>query len=255
MSQPGCCCCRNYVPRRQQARGHAGLRPDGIERAPKPSSENIAPPPADNSNDFTLAEAVRAPPAFYIVAAGLFTLSMLVTTLHFFQVSIFADAGLERRRQRPASPSRRSPWRRRCAAGRPPARPHADRVYVHRRPPCAGRHSLAGAINGLAAALVYAVVFGLANAVGAEHCTFMWPRYFGRSHLGSIQGVGQTIGVVGASLTTRYLSGSRGTYTKAMIPCSLQPRRYPGNGRGYGGVAESAHRQPGQVTTEFGSCA
>ena len=38
-------------------------------------------------------EALRAP-AFYIVAASLFTLSMLVTSLHFYQVSIFADQGL-----------------------------------------------------------------------------------------------------------------------------------------------------------------
>jgi nitrate/nitrite transporter NarK len=28
----------------------------------------------------------------------------------------------------------------------------------------------------------------------------MWPRYFGRRHLGSIQGAAQTIGVVGASV-------------------------------------------------------
>ena len=29
---------------------------------------------------------------------------------------------------------------------------------------------------------------------------FLWANYFGRKHLGSIQGVGQTIGVIGASL-------------------------------------------------------
>jgi nitrate/nitrite transporter NarK len=29
---------------------------------------------------------------------------------------------------------------------------------------------------------------------------YIWPRYFGRLHLGSIQGMGQMIGVVGASL-------------------------------------------------------
>jgi cyanate permease len=29
---------------------------------------------------------------------------------------------------------------------------------------------------------------------------FMWPRYFGRSHLGSIQGTGQMIGISGSSL-------------------------------------------------------
>jgi len=29
---------------------------------------------------------------------------------------------------------------------------------------------------------------------------YLWPRYFGRAHLGSIQGVGQMLGVVGASI-------------------------------------------------------
>ena len=29
---------------------------------------------------------------------------------------------------------------------------------------------------------------------------YIWPRYFGRAHLGSIQGKGQMVGVVGASL-------------------------------------------------------
>ena len=29
---------------------------------------------------------------------------------------------------------------------------------------------------------------------------YIWPRYFGRKHLGSIQGTGQMIGVFGASL-------------------------------------------------------
>ena len=29
---------------------------------------------------------------------------------------------------------------------------------------------------------------------------FLWPRYFGRKHLGSIQGVGQMVGIIGASI-------------------------------------------------------
>ena len=29
---------------------------------------------------------------------------------------------------------------------------------------------------------------------------YIWPRYFGRKHLGEVQGAGQMIGVVGASL-------------------------------------------------------
>ena len=107
--------------------------------------------------------------------------------------------------------------------------------------------SLAGAINSLAAALVYAVVFGLANAVSMTYYTFMWPRYFGRSHLGSIQGVGQTIGVVGASLGPLPLGLSKDLYESydpmllalAVIPVTVAvmaavwlraPRRPAGSG-------------------------
>ncbi len=40
------------------------------------------------------------------------------------------------------------------------------------------------------------------DAVVAEQAVAvaLWPRYFGRLHIGSIQGTGQMIGVVGASL-------------------------------------------------------
>jgi cyanate permease len=44
------------------------------------------------------------------------------------------------------------------------------------------------------------VVFGINNAVIHTHMTFLWPRFFGRRHLGSIQGAAQTIAVIGASL-------------------------------------------------------
>ena len=44
-------------------------------------------------DDFTLPEAVHTP-AFYIIAIGLFSLSMLVTALHFYQVSILVNQGL-----------------------------------------------------------------------------------------------------------------------------------------------------------------
>ena len=62
--------------------------------------------------------------------------------------------------------------------------------------------ALAGAtlVDGLLTAIVYAMVFGLGNAFTITLYGFMWPRYFGLKHLGSIMGVGQMIGVVGASL-------------------------------------------------------
>jgi len=44
------------------------------------------------------------------------------------------------------------------------------------------------------------VLFGVTNAFSMTVFGYIWPRYFGRKHLGSIQGTGQLIGVVGASL-------------------------------------------------------
>ena len=49
-------------------------------------------------------------------------------------------------------------------------------------------------------AFLYAVFFGINNAISMTMFGYIWPRYFGRKHLGSIQGTGQMIGVIGASL-------------------------------------------------------
>jgi MFS family permease len=55
-------------------------------------------------------------------------------------------------------------------------------------------------VRDVASMVVFSALFGLANAGLQSHYTYLWPRYFGRRHLGSIQGAAQTIGVVGASI-------------------------------------------------------
>ena len=55
-------------------------------------------------------------------------------------------------------------------------------------------------VSDVKSAMVYALIFGINNGVTMTYFTFLWPRYFGRKHLGSIQGMGQMVGVVGASL-------------------------------------------------------
>ena len=55
-------------------------------------------------------------------------------------------------------------------------------------------------VDGLVTALIYAVIFGINNAFNMTLFGYLWPRYFGRRHIGSIQGTGQMIGVVGASI-------------------------------------------------------
>ena len=58
----------------------------------------------------------------------------------------------------------------------------------------------AARVDGFASAVLYAVVFGIHNAVNMTYFAFLWPRYFGRKHLGSIQGLGQMMGIIGASV-------------------------------------------------------
>jgi MFS family permease len=55
-------------------------------------------------------------------------------------------------------------------------------------------------VDGLVSAVVFALIFGLNNAVTMTFAGFLWPRYFGRKYLGSIQGTGQMIMIIGASL-------------------------------------------------------
>jgi len=55
-------------------------------------------------------------------------------------------------------------------------------------------------VQSLASAVIYAMLFGLNNAFSMTMFGYLMPRYFGRRHLGSLQGTGQMIAVVGASL-------------------------------------------------------
>lgn len=170
-----------------------GLRPDG---AVKPADGS--PPPTITG--LTLGEALRTP-AFYIIAAGLFSMSMLVTALHFFQVSIFAAQGLSRHVAAQVFPvSALAMLVTMPFIGRMLDAFRTERMFAMGLLVMATSLTLASLVRDLPTALVYAVVFGVNNAVTMTYFGYLWPRYFGRRHLGSIQGAGQLTGVVGASL-------------------------------------------------------
>ena len=176
-----------------------GLRPDGVS-TPANTGEPQAATEEGDENDFTLSEALRTP-AFYIVAAGLFTLSMLVTTLHFFQVSIFSDQGLDTDVATVAfAVSAVTMIAMMPTLGRLLDRFRTERMFAGGLLVLASTLVIAAQVSGIVSAVLYALAFGVANAVSMTYYSFMWPRYFGRTHLGSIQGTGQMIGVVGASL-------------------------------------------------------
>lgn len=173
-----------------------GLAPDGASASVDASSRSR------DAMDvgLTLHAAIRTP-GFWIIALGLASLSMLVTGMFFHQVSVFSLQGLEARTAaRAFSLSAMVMVVSMPVFGylldRLPTRPmFASALLIM----SASLLSLA-MVTDVASMIVFSAVFGLANAALQSHYTFMWPRYFGRRHLGSIQGAAQTIGVVGASI-------------------------------------------------------
>ena len=170
-----------------------GLLPDG-DTAPAQGTAQ----PALNGLD--LRAGLRTP-TFYLLSAGWFAMAMLVTTLHFYQVSILTaqDVAAEiAARVFPVS-----------ALTMVLTMPLVGRMFDRFRTRyvfAAGLVVMAAALVGvtlvydLASALAYAALFGVNNAFSMTMFGYLMPRYFGRKHLGALQGAGQMIAVVGASL-------------------------------------------------------
>lgn len=175
--------------------GPLGLKPDGRRRE---GAEAEAPEEAVVG--LTLREALREP-SFYLLSFGWFAIAMLVTTLHFYQVSIVTAQGL--------SSDLAAELFTVSAVAMVVAMPLVGRLFdrVRTRVVFATGLLITGAnlvgitfVGDMVTGLGYAVLFGVNNAFSMTMFGYMWPRYFGRRHLGAIQGTGQMIGVVGASL-------------------------------------------------------
>ena len=171
-----------------------GLKPDGVKKTNFKNDE------VEAIEGLNLTEALKEN-SFYILAAMWFGMAMLVTTLHFYQVTILTNQGITTE----------------FAASLFTVSAFAMVVFM----PLVGKffdnfptkYVLATGllINSIslisitysssdAYSLFYAVSFGINNAFSMTMFGYIWPRYFGRKHLGSIQGTGQMIGVIGASL-------------------------------------------------------
>jgi MFS family permease len=174
-----------------------GLQPDGGEkREPAQKTET-----GDALvTGLTLKEALRES-SFYVLSFGWFAIAMLVTTLHFYQVSILTAQGVGTEvAARVFTVSALA-----MVAAMPLVGRLFDRVrtrYVFVCGLVITAASLIGVtlVTDAATSIAYAVLFGLNNAFSMTMFGYIWPRYFGRRHIGSIQGTGQMIGVVGASL-------------------------------------------------------
>ncbi|MGI9423042.1 MAG: MFS transporter, partial [Hyphomicrobiaceae bacterium] len=139
--------------------------------------------------------------SFYIVSVGWFAIAMLVTTLHFWQVIVMTSQGVAA--ETAAQVFTISAVAMACAmpiVGRGFDRFRTRYVFATGLS-ITGLSLIAVTLTSDAtSAALYAILFGVNNAFSMTMFGYLWPRYFGRRHLGSIQGTGQMIGVVGASL-------------------------------------------------------
>ena len=173
-----------------------GLEPDGRTARDHDASDNRH----SMHVGLDLRTAIRTS-AFWIIALGLASLSMLVTGMFFHQVSVFSLQGLDVQvAARAFSISALVMVITMPVFGylldRLPTRPMFASALLLMSASLAALAS----VRDVTSMVVFSMLFGLANAGLQSHYTYMWPRYFGRRHLGSIQGAAQTIGVIGASL-------------------------------------------------------
>ena len=196
-----------------------GLLPDGELRDARMDGTEV-------ENGFTLSEALRTP-AFYIIAASLFSLSMLVTALHLENKGILTSHGL----------SAQSAALMFTITGVTAA--ICMPIVGHLLDRCRAEWMLAGGllvmvasllsatlINDLTTAIIYAIIFGVNNGVTMTYFAFFWPKYFGRKNLGSIQGTGQMIGITGASVGPLPLAAAvdiSGSYDGALTTLVILP--------------------------------
>jgi len=81
-------------------------------------------------------------------------------------------------------------------------------------------------VNSIPLLIIYAMIFGLNNAFTMTLFGYLWPRYFGRKHLGRIQGTGQMVAVIGASLgplPVSYAFDSLGNPSTTLMMLAIYP--------------------------------
>lgn len=200
-----------------------GLEPDGGLADPTDDKARLR---ASANTGMTLSQATSTS-TFWIIAIGLMTLAGLITALFLFQVSIFENQGAGRELG-----VKMFKWSALTMVicvpivGRLLDRYRSAFVFAGALLSMAVSLVLASFVTNTTTAFVYAIAFGLTNACIHAHYVYLWPHYFGRKHLGSIQGVAQTLGVIGASLggiPLGFAFDAVGDYQKLLIGLSILP--------------------------------
>ena len=201
-----------------------GLRPDGSGRDAAGARRD--PQPDGAVAGLTLPEARRTG-AFWIILASNCSFSALVTAMFFHQVSVFGAQGLDAA----TAASMFSISAVVMVVTTPLVGLLLDRfptkpLYAAALVSVSVSLVAMSFVEDLPSAIVFGALFGIANGAMHAHFTFVWPKFFGRRHLGSIQGVNQMGAVIGASvgpiplgLGYDYLGGYGGTLVAlAAIP-------------------------------------
>ncbi len=169
------------------------IHPDGIAKNKNKVNNKIF--------GLSLNEALKEK-SFYILSFSFFSISTLVTALHFFQVTI-----LNQYFGMPSSTATALfiPTMIAMIIFIPIAGKMLDKFQTHNiiglslLVTTASLMSITFATN-TNYALIYSIIFGINNAFNLSLFGYIWPKYFGRLHVGSIQGTGQMVLVVGASI-------------------------------------------------------
>ena len=175
-------------------------KPEDVNEKPDGIQKNIV---NQNTKIFGLSlnEALKEK-SFYILSFSFFSISTLITALHFFQVTIL--------NQHFNLPSREAaalfiPTMITMIIFIPLAGKILDKFETHNVIGIALLVTTASLISisfssNITFAIIYSIIFGINNAFNLSLFGYIWPRYFGRLHVGSIQGTGQMVLVVGASI-------------------------------------------------------
>jgi MFS family permease len=208
---------------RNQPEDH-GVPPDGKPLPPIDTSGSQQ--PAAIEEHWQAAEAIRTP-AFWVLSAGLASMSMLGTGLTFHMVSIFQDNGLTADMAATAF----MPIAMTAAAVTMLGGVLVDRIPVRFLLSVALLLQtlsllMAPHLTGPGLALVYGVVLGITAGLQRTVGGVVWPTYFGRRYLGSITGVTTTIFVASSALGPMPMGIARdllGSYNLVLLICAALP--------------------------------
>ncbi len=200
-----------------------GLEPDGGLPA---SQRNPGDAPDWVEEHWTLDEAIRTR-AFWIVAAGLASMSMLGTGLTFHMVSIFEDSQLSAAVAATAFvPIAMAAGAVRLGGGYLIDRFGPRWLLTLALVLQATSLVMAPSLATQQVALAYGVVLGATQGLQAAVSSVIWPMYYGRQHLGAITGIASMLLIIASALGPMPMGIARdllGSYRVALSVAATLP--------------------------------